>query len=206
VTKDVILAPGLWMPSGILWLLAARLRRAGFTPHLFSHRGRAPFDANVERLARFARETLSGRAAHFVGHSFGGLLVLETLNRHADIPVASALLLGAPVRGSLAGRRLGRARVGRWMLGASAPCWEPRSARWTRAAPLGVLAGTVAVGLGRAIGGRLPGENDGVVCVEETAVEGTAARTLVAEPHSLMLASAKVARLSERFLRTGSFA
>ena len=201
----MILAPGLWMPSGVFWLLAARLRRAGYAPHLFSYRGRASFEANVERLARFARETLGPRAAHFIGHSLGGLLVLETLNRHPDIPVASALLLGAPVRGSLAGRRFGRARMGRWMMGASVPCWETRSARWTRAAPLGVLAGTVALGLGRTLG-RLPGVNDGVVCVEETAVDGMAARTLVPQPHSLLPTSAAVARLTERFLRSGSFA
>ena len=202
---DVVLVPGLWNPSGVLWPLATRLRRAGYTPHVFSYRGRASLDANVERLARFTRETLGPRAAHFIGHSLGGVLVLETLTRHTDIPVASALLIGSPVRGSLAGRRFGRARFGRWMMGASAACWEPRAARWTRAAPLGVLAGSVAIGLGRMVG-RLPGVNDGVVRLEETEVEGMAASMLVPEPHSWMPVSPSVARLSERFLRTGSFA
>ena len=205
MTEDVVLAPGLWMPSGVLWLLAARLRRAGFRPHLFSYRGRAPFDANVERFSRFARETLGARAAHYIGHSLGGLLVFETLNRHPDIAVASALLLGAPVRGSLAGRRFGRARFGRWFLGDSAPCWQARDARWTRAAPLGVIAGTAVFGLGRVVGGRLPGENDGVVCVDETAVDGAAASIRIAEAHSLMIASGEVGRLAERFLRDGRF-
>jgi pimeloyl-ACP methyl ester carboxylesterase len=202
---DVVLVPGLWNPSGVLWPLAARLRRAGYAPHVFSYRGRASFDANVDRLARFTRETLGPRAAHFIGHSLGGVLVLETLTRHADIPVASALLIGSPVRGSLAGRRFGQARFGRWMMGASAACWEPRVARWTRAAPLGVLAGTVAIGLGRMVGG-LPGVNDGVVRLEETEVEGMAESKLVPHPHSWMPVSPSVARLSERFLRTGSFA
>jgi pimeloyl-ACP methyl ester carboxylesterase len=201
---DVVLVPGLWNPSGVLWPLAARLRRAGYAPHVFSYRGRASLDANVERLARFTRETLGPRAAHFIGHSLGGVLVLETLTRHADIPVASALLIGSPVRGSLAGRRFGQARFGRWMMGASAACWEPRVARWTRAAPLGVLAGSVAIGLGR-MAGRLPGVNDGVVRLEETEVEGMAASMLVPQPHSWMPVSPSVARLSERFLRSGSF-
>ena len=138
MTRDVILVPGLWNPAGMLWPLSARLRRAGFTPHLFSYPGRAPLEVNVERLARFARDTAGSSAAHFIGHSLGGVLVLETLTRHADIPVASALLIGSPVRGSLAGRRFGQARFGRWMMGASAACWEPRVARWTRAAPVRV--------------------------------------------------------------------
>src|ERR1700686_2305146 len=133
VTRDVILAPGLWMPSAIMALLAARLGRAGYATHLFAYRGRSPFEANVESMARFARESLDGRAAHFVGHSLGGVLVLEMLNRSPEVAVASAVLLGAPVRGCFAGRRLGEARLGRWMMGASGPLWEPRSATWKRA-------------------------------------------------------------------------
>ena len=206
MTGDVILAPGLWMPASTLWLLAARLQRAGYAPHLFAYSGRGSFDANVEHLARFAREAIGSRAAHFVGHSLGGLLVLETLNRHADIPVASALLLGSPARGSLAGRRFGTGRIGRWMMGDSASRWEARNLRWTRAAPLGVIAGTVTFGLARIVGGRLPGLNDGVVCVEETPVQGMAAAAQVHVSHSLLVISPTVARLAERFLRSGSFA
>ena len=205
MTRDVILVPGLWNPSGMLWLLAARLRRAGYAPHIFDYSGRASLGGNVERLARFARETLGDRPAHFIGHSLGGVLVLETLNRHPNIAVASALLLGSPVRGSFAGRRFGRTRLGRWMMGESARCWEERDARWSRAAPLGVLAGSVGIGLGRMIGGRLPGVHDGVVQVEETAVEGMAARKVVRQPHSWMPVSPGVARITETFLRTGSF-
>jgi pimeloyl-ACP methyl ester carboxylesterase len=202
---EVVLVPGLWNPSGVLWPLAGRLRRAGYAPHVFSYRTRAPLEANVERLARFVRETVDGRAAHFIGHSLGGVLVLETLNRHPDIRVASALLIGSPVRGSLAGRRFGRERFGRWMLGASTSCWEPREARWTRSEPLGVLAGSVAIGLGRMVGGRLPGVNDGVVCFDETAVQGMAACKVVREPHSWMPVSAGVARLAQAFMSTGRF-
>ena len=206
MSDDVILAPGLWMPASTLWLLAARLQRAGYAPHLFSYSGRGSFDANVERLARFARETVDSRPAHFIGHSLGGVLVLDTLNRHADIPAASALLLGSPARGSLAGRRFGAGRIGRWMMGDAASCWEARNPRWTRPAPLGVIAGSVAFGLARIAGGRLPGLNDGVVCVEETPVQGMADAAQVRVAHSLLVTSSSVARLAERFLRSGSFA
>lgn len=202
---DVILVPGLWNPGGVLWPLAARLRSAGYAPRVFSYSGRAPLESNVERLARFVRETVDGRAAHFIGHSLGGVVVLETLNRHPEINVASALLIGSPVRGSYAGRRFGRERLGRWMMGAAANCWETHEARWTRAAPLGVLAGSVAIGLGRLVNGGLPGLNDGVVCVEETAVDGMSASKLIREPHSWMPVSAGVARLAQTFMSTGRF-
>jgi len=196
----VILAPGLWMPGAAMALLVARLGRAGYRPRVFSYRGRSPFDANVERLAQFA----GGSAAHFIGHSLGGVLVLEMLNRHPEVAVRSALLLGAPVRGCLAGRRFGSHHAGRWMMGACGPLWEEREARWRRDAPLGVVAGSRPLGLGRAFG-RLPGENDGVVCVSETEVEGMAARAVVSQGHSMLIVSGQVGRLVERFLSAARF-
>jgi pimeloyl-ACP methyl ester carboxylesterase len=193
------------MPGSAMALLAARLARAGYSPHLFAYRGRSPFDANVERFARYVRDSLDGRAAHFIGHSLGGVLVLDMLNAHPEVGVASAVLLGAPVRGCLAGRRLGSARVGRWMMGACGTLWAERPARWRREAPLGVVAGTLPLGLGRVLG-RLPDVNDGVVRVEETTVEGMAARVLVRQGHSLLIVSGSVNALIERFLATGRFA
>jgi pimeloyl-ACP methyl ester carboxylesterase len=192
------------MPSAAMGLLAARLTRAGYVPQLFAYRGRSPLEANVSRFARFVRETCGGRPAHFIGHSLGGVLVLESLNRHPDIPVASAVLLGAPVRGCLAGRRLGSARMGRWMMGACGDICPERDAAWKREAPLGVVAGTLPMGLGRALG-RLPGPNDGVVCVEETLVDGMTASSLVPLGHSMLIFSEAVGKRVERFFASGHF-
>ncbi|HEX6266996.1 MAG TPA: alpha/beta fold hydrolase [Burkholderiales bacterium] len=205
MTQEVVLAPGLWMPGTAMALLAARLARAGYTPHVFAYRGRSPLEANVERFARYVRDTLGGRPAHFVGHSLGGVLVLDMLNAHPEVAAASVVLLGAPVRGCLAGRRLGKARIGRWMMGACGTLWGEREARWQREAPLGVVAGTLPLGLGRVLG-RLPDANDGVVRVEETEVTGMAARALVPQGHSLLIVSGAVGALVERFFASGRFA
>ncbi len=204
MTDQVVLVPGLWMPAAAMTLLAARLAGRGYAVRAFAYGGRKPFEANVERLARFARETLSGRPAHYVGHSLGGVLILEMLNRHPEIAARSVVLLGAPVRGSFAGRRLGLAAVGRWLMGGSRPLWDERSARWRRAAPLGVVAGTVPMGLGRAFG-RMPGPSDGVVCVSETEVDGMSAQALVPLSHSFLIVSGRVAKMVERFLSAGRF-
>ena len=196
----MVLAPGLWAPGATMALLALRLSRAGYRPRVFSYHGRSPFDANVERLAHFA----GNNPNHFIGHSLGGVLVLEMLNRHPQLAARSVLLLGAPARGCFAGRRLGRHHAGRWMMGGCGHLWDEREARWTRREPLGVIAGTRALGLGRAFG-RLPGENDGVVCVSETVVDGATARALVPVGHSVLLVSGQVGRLVEQFLRSGRF-
>lgn len=198
--RHVVLVPGLWVPAAAMALLSRRLQRHGHEVHVFAYHGRASHDANVEALARFC----PGKTG-FVGHSLGGLLVLDMLNCHPEIAVDAVVLLGAPVRGCLAGRRFGRARLGRWMMGACRSLWEERAARWTRGAPLGVVAGTLPMGLGRAFG-ALPGPNDGVVCVEETSVDGMAGRALVRQGHSMLVVSGEVGNLVERFLACGRFA
>lgn len=200
----VILAHGLWVPGLVMKPLAARLASAGLRCHTFDYMGRArPLEAHAERLARFARGV---GPAHFVGHSLGGLVVLHALAAHRQLEAGRVVLLGTPARGCLAGRRLARHPVGRWFLGESGALWgEGRTARWERAEPLGIVAGTVALGLGRLFG-ALPGPNDGVVTVEETTVAGMSERVALPLGHSQLLFSARAAALVESFLRGGRFA
>ncbi len=197
-----MLVAGLWMPAAVMAPIGARLARAGYRPSRFPYSGRYSVEEAIEGLARFARER---RAPHFVGHSLGGALIMDMLDRHRDVAAGRIVLVGAPVNGCLAGRRFGAWHIGRWMLGASAARWEERVARWQRPEPLGVIAGTRALGLGRVLG-TLPGENDGVVRVEETTVVGMTERVLVHEGHSMLAVSRRVTALVERFLRAGRFA
>ncbi len=203
MVRDAVLVHGLWVPALVMTPLAARLQSAGLRSHLFGYAGRErPLEAHGERLARFARGI---GPAHFVGHSLGGLVVLETLLRHPATAAGNVVLLGTPVLGNLAGRRLARLGWGRWFLGASEPLWrEGRAARWTRPEPLGVVAGTLPVGLGRLFG-ALPGPNDGVVRLEETAIEGMRQRMVLPVGHSAMLLSARVAAQVGSFLAHARF-
>jgi pimeloyl-ACP methyl ester carboxylesterase len=201
--REVILAHGLWVPGVVMQPLAARLERAGFRCHNFSYMGAGrPLAAHAERLARVAHDL---GPAHFVGHSLGGLLVLEMLNNHPEVAAGRAVLLGTPARGCYAGRRIARYPAGRWFLGQSEALWrEGRVARWTRPEALGVLAGSLPLGLGRVFG-PLPGVNDGVVSLEETDVEGMAERVVLPIGHSAMLISARVAAQVAAFLSHGKF-
>lgn len=201
MSREVILVPGLWMPAAAMALIARRLAGAGYRTRWFGYSGRQPLEANIERLARF----VDGRPGHLVGHSMGGVLIYDTLRRHPRLASGRVVLLGAPVRGCFAGRRLEANAIGRWMLGASAARWAECDARWERAEPLGIVAGTLPLGLGRALG-TLPGDNDGVVRVEETVVDGMTERVLVREPHSMLPVSGRVAGLVQRFLAGGRFA
>jgi pimeloyl-ACP methyl ester carboxylesterase len=203
VTREAVLVHGVWVPDLVMLPLAARLARQGFRCHRFSYRGqRRPLAANAGDLARFAR---SAGPVHFVGHSLGGLVILQALNDHPEVAVGRVVLLGTPACGSFSGRRLALHGIGRWMLGETQPLWDDRHVmRWKRPEPLGVIAGTLPMGLGRALG-RLPGPNDGVVCVDETAIEGMSERITLHVGHSAMLVSARVAAQTAAFLREGKF-
>ena len=200
--QSVILVHGLWVPGWVMQPLAARLARTGLRCRTFSYMGAGkPIEAHAERLARFAREV---GPAHFVAHSMGGLVTLEALQQQ-DIPAGRAVLLGTPARGCYAGRRLSRYPGGRWFLGQSEDLWrEGRVARWSRPEALGIVAGSVPLGLGRLFG-PLPGVNDGVVSLEETEVEGMTARAVLPVGHSEMLFSARVADNVTAFLKEGRF-
>ncbi|OGA17148.1 MAG: hypothetical protein A3I63_05925 [Betaproteobacteria bacterium RIFCSPLOWO2_02_FULL_66_14] len=202
-TADVILVHGLWAPALVMSPLAARLAAAGFRCRLFGYAGRGQsIESNAERLRRTLRDR---RPAHLVGHSLGGLVVLEALNSSPDVPARHTVLLGTPARGSVSGRRLAANRFGRWMLGRSELLWRERAAaRWERPEPLGVIAGTMPIGLGRAVS-RLPGPSDGVICVDETAVEGMRERITLPVSHSAMILSYRVAAQVAEFLRNGHF-
>jgi pimeloyl-ACP methyl ester carboxylesterase len=203
VTKEVILCHGLWVPGVVMHPLAARLARVGYRCRSFSYLGALrPMEAHVERLARLAREV---GPAHFVGHSLGGLVVLEALLRHPQVAAGRVVLLGTPARGCYAGRRIARYPAGRWFLGESEDLWrEERTVHWTRPEALGVIAGTLPLGLGRLFG-PLPGVNDGVVGLEETAVDGMADRAVLPVGHSAMLISARVGAQVAAFLSHGKF-
>lgn len=204
--RDVVLVHGLWMPGLAMSPLALRLARAGYRTHLFHYRSHArTLEANVARLAAYVRSRVGARPAHYVAHSLGGLVTLGALSAHAELALGSAVLLGTPAQGCQSARIIGRRKLGRWMLGESEPLWrEGASARWTRPEPLGIVAGTVPLGLARTMV-RLAGPNDGVTRLEETTVEGMKERVELPVAHSAMIVSARVAAQVLCFLEHGRF-
>ena len=200
----VLLVHGLWMGGWIMQGLRLQLASRGYAAHTFSYASTArSLDEHARRLAARIDE-LKEPTIHLVGHSLGGLVILRYLKNHGEARVGRVVLIGAPVRGCMAGRRLENLAGGRRLLGASRDIWRSLPEVFRPRCELGVIAGSHPWGLGRMLV-RLPGTNDGVVRLEETEVAGMRDRVVLPLSHSGMLASAQVARQLAAFLEHGAF-
>lgn len=211
----VILVHGLWMSGLELVSLKNRLNADhGFEAVPFSYPSvSGSMLDHVKELREFAQSQKAERM-HFVGHSLGGLVVLNLLEATADLPPGRAVLLGSPLQGSRAAQGLARWPLGKAMLGITmrqeflpGDGLEPRATlrTWSDRREVGVIAGSSGFGLGRFVA-KLDGDNDGTVMVEETQLPGARDHLVLPVTHTGMLFSGEVARQTAHFLRTGRFA
>ena len=202
----VVLVHGLWLRGLAMELMRRRVARGGYRALAYSYPTmRLTLSENAERLARYLRE-LNASRLHLVGHSLGGLIALRTIDLATALPPGRIVLVGTPVVGSYAARRLERLPAGRTVLGRSLAEWlgSPRPMP-TPARETGVIAGSIAIGMGRIVAPRLPLPNDGAVTVEETRLAGMRDHIVLPVSHSGMLISRAVARQICAFLRDGAF-
>lgn len=201
----VIVVHGLWLHGVVMTRFCARLRRAGFRAVTFSYPSlRRPAAEHAAALARFIERTQAGRI-HLVAHSLGGLICLLCLREDPDARIGRVVLLGAPVAGSAVALRLAGSSPGRWLLGrARAVLTRGIEARPARDVAVGVVAGTLGLGMGRLVM-PLPGPHDGTVRVDETRLPWAADFITLPVSHTGMMFSSRVAAAVTGFLRTGHF-
>lgn len=204
--ETVILVHGLWMHGAVMAMMRRRIAHRGYRVESYSYPSmRLTLTGNAERLVQFCRDMGASRL-HFVGHSLGGLVILKMLERAADLNIGRIVLAGPPFLGSFAAERLARLPGGHMALGHSIPEWlgSARPSSLGRY-DIGVIAGSLGVGLGRLIAPDLPQPNDGVVSVSETRLPGARDHVVLDVSHTSMLVSAAVARQICEFLEHGAF-
>lgn len=177
--------------------------------------GYASVTAKLDDHGAALAEVVAGLPAtapvSFVGHSLGNIVVRRWLAMAAPADrerVHRVVMLGPPNQGS----RLARMAAGLWGLADHVE----GSARelvfdWSRVAPrLAVPAcefGIVAGGKGDDTGYStlLAGDDDAVVCVDETRLPGARDFLLVPVHHAAMMRDPAVQRATVSFLKTGRF-
>ena len=205
MSEHVILLHGLWMRAFTLAAMRRRLEQAGYSVELFDYasvfHGPEVSIANLLRRARAAK----GRHVHFVGHSLGGLMALQALQREPEIGHGRVVCLGTPLRGSAVARGIARLPGGPLVIGRNLDILRDGFERWDGRQQVGAIAGRLPIGFGFAIG-ALASPHDGTVSIAETELPGLTDHCVVPATHTGLLFSAEAAEQVIAFLRTARFA
>jgi pimeloyl-ACP methyl ester carboxylesterase len=203
--ESVILVHGIWMTGLDMSFLRKRLNHAGYNTHQFSYHSirSTPPEIAID-LNKFAN-TINTSKIHYVCHSLGGLVIRHFYNEYPDQPQGRIVTLGTPHSPSSAAKKLTKYLPGRLLLGKSTrqgllgpvPTWRSTH-------ELGVIAGTLRMGVGMLIPG-LPKPNDGTIAVEETKLEGMTDHLTLPVSHFGLLTSRRVAQQTIYFLNHGKF-
>ncbi|WP_298609761.1 alpha/beta hydrolase [uncultured Thiothrix sp.] len=208
MTEKILLLHGLWLHPWAMRWLKQQFTNAGYevvTPiyHSISSNSAHNVSLVYQAVQRYALPT---ERLHIVAHSLGGIVALQMLTCHAELPPGRLVTLGTPAKGSLIAHRLAKYRWFRPLIGLS---FEggldgqglPETLlqhEW------GALAGTNPIGVGRIFGG-IAEVNDGVVALSETYHPAQTAHRILPVSHSSMLFSKQVAQECLHFIRTGQF-
>lgn len=203
----IIYVHGLWMNGAESLFLRRRLeRQLGVPVQPFHYRSvSASISEATARLQAFV-QALAPARLHLVAHSLGGLVVYRFFEQYPEQPPGRVVFLGVPAVASRAAVSVARLQ---WTLTPLGRCvaeelLTQRSRRWISPNELGVIAGTRRVGLGRFFV-RFDEDSDGTVAVSETRLPGATDHIALPVSHMGLLLSARVARETASFLKTGHF-
>jgi pimeloyl-ACP methyl ester carboxylesterase len=205
----IVYVHGLWLSGNEAGILLRRLaRQLNAKTRAFSYPSMtSTISESAQELATFLREQRAD-TLHLVGHSLGGLVILKLFEHGegAQLPPGRIVLLGSPLNGSRAAQNLARLPFGTKILGRGVheELLIERQRRWTGQRELGVIAGSVGIGLGRLVG-VYGAPSDGTIFVDETRLPGILEHLVLRVSHTALPFSSTVARQTAAFLNDGSF-
>ena len=203
----VVVVHGLWMHGFTSLPMAGHLRRKMHCPvYPFDYWSTLrSLDHNSERLFDYC-QALDEHTVHLVGHSLGGLVVVNMLNRHDFDRPGRVVAIGSPFAHSESGKRFAKIPLLGKALGRSitqAHSREPMAYRGGR--EIGVIAAAKPRGPGKILG-SMDAPHDGIVFAGETRLPG--AKEILEMPdqtHTTSYFSRRAADRAADFLRDGKF-
>jgi hypothetical protein len=203
----VVLVHGLGRTRHSLARLARHLEREGFATARFGYPStRRSIDDHAEALRSWLDRLEGVERVSFVTHSLGGIVVRAALER-PPAPGAPAVgrvvMLAPPSRGSSLAHALERWRPIRWILGPSGGELGDGAGLTVAEPPPSVAVAVVAGARGRDGGWNplVPGDDDGIVGVDETRLERPHEHLVVRGMHTWLMNRPAVREAVLRFLR-----
>lgn len=201
---DIVLVHGLWNRGWMMSKMAKRLRAGGHDVRVFSYPTRSSnLDGHADALHEFLNQIRTAEL-HLVGHSMGGLVILNMLSRYEDLPPGRVIMMGTPVRGSGVVNRLAHLPFQEFLFGMVREDLVQGFTVLPADRETGMIRGTHSFGFGQ-IAGKQDEPNDGSVCISETGLDGLKDTVELPVSHSGMLVSQEVVEQVEQFILFGRF-
>lgn len=207
-TETVVLLHGLGRSRFSMAVLARFLRQSGFRVINIGYPSRRdPIARHVEHVRAILEKSVTPETTlHFVTHSLGSIILRSFALRHgAQFNLSRAVMLGPPNQGSHTARQVSRIPLLRKFIG---PALLELANLKLEAGSDKIEVGIIAGGRGASAKGLSPhlsGDNDAVVSVEETRLEGAKDHMIVRGLHSFLMYQPFVHGQILHFLRNGEF-
>jgi pimeloyl-ACP methyl ester carboxylesterase len=205
----VVLIHGLGRGRSIMDKMADGMTNNGFSPSALDYPslGRTPEEILVDVTKKIKAVTSdTARTIHFVGHSLGGLLIRAYLDSNRIPHLGKVVLIGSPSKGTPLVDYFRDA----WMMKLAGPIAAslgtdtnsfPHTLR-PPYYPVGIIAGISTTFSNEDF---IPGDDDGIVPVESTKIEGMTDFLLVKVSHSSLPKDGLVIQQTIEFLKNGKF-
>jgi pimeloyl-ACP methyl ester carboxylesterase len=208
-TEVVFLLHGLGRSRFAMRVLASRLEDAGFFVYNIGYPSinKTPEEI-LENISQQIDASLpeTNQTVHFVGHSLGGLLIRAYLEKTNIKNLGSVVLMGTPNKGTTL---VDNYRDSWWMqmLGPAALALSTDENSFPNSIgrpyyPVGIIAGIYGDNDNEDI---LPGDDDGLVPLESTKIDGMTDFIAIETSHYMMRYNQEVADQAIMFLRHGRF-
>ncbi len=213
VKELVVMMHGLSRTRCIFNKMAKELQADGFDTYLANYPSmRADIDHHVEQFKVLMLSSFVGKKLYFVTHSLGGIILRKLLNDpeiiNAKFDIKRIVQIAPPNQGSQLSIMIGKVGLLRKIMGPSLADLNPENMidfpKFPEEIEFGIISGYKdddGVGYNR----KLSGDNDGVVTVDETMLDGAKATYKIRTIHTFICANKSVIAAVKRFFTKGSF-
>lgn len=207
--ETVVILHGLGKSKNTMWLLAVRLKDAGYAVKRINYKSLfQKTDDVINNVNQQINDCCSDLKSpiHFVGHSLGGLLIRSYLDTNEVPNLGRVVLIGTPNGGS---EVVDTYKDVWWMKFAGSMANALSTKDKTRIMNLptpnyeiGIIAG---IAENTPFSEVIPGNDDGLVSVKSTAIEGMTDFIVLKSIHPLMNFNTSVATQTIEFLKNAKF-
>jgi len=208
--ETVVLIHGIFDKPVVMKKIENNFRELGYRILNFEYAStRWPMDTVVLKLSKeIAAIEPQAEKIHFVTHSLGSLVVRAYLAQTYSEKFGNLVMVAPPNQGSVFAEHFDNLKTFEWLCGpAGQHLGKDDDDYWKKFPEPNIHFGVIAGGLGNehGINPLIPGDDDGVVAVEETKLDGMADFIIVRGIHTPLLWKKEVVQQILYFIDSGCF-